>query len=93
MVMFHVLGLSLIKISSFVLQVNRLVVESRSEMRRVKEEAAYWCTVMGPLITIKAMYYVPFETNIKRGIGSNECSRYHIDLKIHRTFRCWLVLQ
>ncbi|KAF2553038.1 hypothetical protein F2Q68_00035464 [Brassica cretica] len=34
--------------------------------------------VMGPLITIKATYHVPFQTNTIRGIGSNACSRYHI---------------
>lgn len=37
---------------------------------------------MGPLITIKATYHVPFETNTIRGIGS-ECSRFLIEVKIH----------
>uniref|UniRef100_A0A0D3DGB4 DDE Tnp4 domain-containing protein n=1 Tax=Brassica oleracea var. oleracea TaxID=109376 RepID=A0A0D3DGB4_BRAOL len=36
--------------------------------------------VMGLLITIKATYHVPFETNTIRGIGSNECSRNHIEV-------------
>ncbi|KAF2537656.1 hypothetical protein F2Q68_00019052 [Brassica cretica] len=35
--------------------------------------------VMGLLITIKAMYHVPFKMNTIRGIGSNECFRYHIE--------------
>ena len=36
--------------------------------------------VMWLLITIKATYHVPFETNTIHGIGSNECSRYHIEV-------------
>ncbi|WZZ85291.1 hypothetical protein YC2023_113870 [Brassica napus] len=49
--------------------------------------------VMGLLITIKAMYHVPFETNTIRGIGSNECFYYHTKVEdsrssIFRSFKC-----
>ena len=49
--------------------------------------------VMGLLITIKAMYHVPFKMNTIRGIGSNECFLYHIEVEdsrssIFRSFKC-----
>jgi len=44
--------------------------------RSIKGHCDY--KIMGPLITIKATYHVPFQTNTICGIGSNECSRYHI---------------
>ncbi|KAL0695739.1 hypothetical protein Bca4012_062919 [Brassica carinata] len=41
--------------------------------------------VMGLLITIKATYHVPFETNTIRGIGSNVYSHYHIEIEDSRS--------
>ena len=50
-------------------------------LRRVR--SSHDNKVMGLLITIRATYHAPFKTNKICGIGSNECSRYRIRLKIH----------
>ena len=102
MVMFHVLGLSLIKISSFVLQVNRLVVESRSEMRRVKEEAAYWYTGS---VCLGSMYQCVFRNHgtwlvvscavsVSLGVGSRDlaCNVTDFGLSFVSMYQCISVL-
>ncbi|WZZ66880.1 hypothetical protein YC2023_078250 [Brassica napus] len=72
-------GSSVLKQGSFYRRIRSITGNGKEEAtleRSIKGHCDY--KIMGPLITIKATYHVPFQTNTICGIGSNECSRYHI---------------